>query len=448
MKRLDTTYHHNKELLLYRAQHDNGKVMDAWYYTINIPSQKTIKDKSTKQSEFSSALMFAETQYQKLKERAMMGISISEVSYKQVWKKAHEYYEKRVAAKLLSKVRLHRFTQVNKSVVIPYFEEIGKDFAEINTIDIENWIVGRKAKGQRQRGWHHKTKLPDFHPDRSVSNGTINIELQMIRMVYDFAEKSEMSLPGQRPSIKSIKNSVRDNRRPHFTWSEWNKITTYLTNNYLDDMPPSMAKSNLAPMYAYYRRSNQYFWQLLFMTMCRVGELKTLRWGNIEERTISDKEHGKVKRILLTVDGKVGKRQLVAQPYAKKLLDDWKKISEEFNAPTGRTDLVFKHPDTTNQGEAKAGDVIEVTNVAFKRVLKKLGLSTDPDGKQRTVYSIRHTAITQALRRNVPLQAISHNAGVSIETLMRAYDHTESSDYIRQITQNDFTGYDANHGIL
>ena len=190
MKRLDTTYHHNKELLLYRAQHDNGKVMDAWYYTINIRSQKTIKDKSTKQSEFSSALMFAETQYQKLKERAMMGISISAVSYKQVWKKAHEYYEKRVAAGLLDKVRFHRFTQVNKSVVIPYFEEIGKDFAEINTIDIENWIVWRKAKGQRQRGWHHKTKLPDFHPDRSVSNGTINMELQMIRMVYDFAEKS------------------------------------------------------------------------------------------------------------------------------------------------------------------------------------------------------------------------------------------------------------------
>jgi hypothetical protein len=46
MKRLDTTYHHNKELLLYRAQHDNGKVMDAWYYTINIASQKTISKAS------------------------------------------------------------------------------------------------------------------------------------------------------------------------------------------------------------------------------------------------------------------------------------------------------------------------------------------------------------------------------------------------------------------
>ena len=439
---------HNGELKVYKRQEADGSISSFWYYEIKIPNNPRQRHKSSKLKEFSSALMFAETQYQKLKERAIMGISISAVSYKQVWKQAHEYYEKRVAAGLLDKVRLHRFTQVNKSVVIPYFEEIGKDFAEINTIDIENWIVWRKAKGQRQRGWHHKTKLPKFHPDRPVSNGTINIELQMIRMVYDYAEKSELSLPGQRPSIKSIKNSVRDNRRPHFTWSEWNKITTYLTNNYIDDMPPSMAKSNLAPMYAYYRRSNQYFWQLLFMTMCRVGELKTLRWGNIEERTISDKEHGKVKRILLTVDGKVGKRQLVAQPYAKKLLDDWKRISEEFNAPTGRTDLVFKHPDTTNQGEAKAGDVIEVTNVAFKRVLKKLGLSTDPDGKQRTVYSIRHTAITQALRRNVPLQAISHNAGVSIETLTRAYDHTESSDYIRQITQNDFTDFDARNVLV
>ena len=386
--------------------------------------------------------MFADTQFQKLKTRSMMGISIAAISYAQVYKQAKPYYEDRSKAGVLDPVRLHRFKAVNESVCIPYFDDVlNKDFAEINSIDIEEWVVWRKGKGQRQRGWHNRSNLAQFHPDRKVSNGTINMELQMIRMVYDYAEKSELSLPAQRPKIESLKNSVRDNRRPHFTWSEWNKITNYLTNRYVDDMPPHMAKTNLAPMYAFYRRSNQYFWQLLFMTMCRVGELKTLRWGNIEERNLKDPEHGKIKRILLTVDGKTGKRQLVAQPYAKKLLDDWRKVCEEYNVATDRTDLVFKHPDSTNQGALKAGEIIETTNVAFKRVLKKLDLSTDADGKQRTVYSIRHTAITQALRRNVPLQGISHNAGVSIETLTRAYDHTESTDYIMQLTQNDYTDF-------
>ena len=141
------------------------------------------------------ALNFASTQYQKLKERAMMGISISAVSYKQVFKQAATYYERQLKAGLLDKTRFHRFKAVNTNVVIPYFEEeINKDFAEINSLDIDNWIVWRKGRGQRQRGWHNKSKLPEF-TGRDLSDGTVNIELQMIRMVYEFAEKAELMLP-------------------------------------------------------------------------------------------------------------------------------------------------------------------------------------------------------------------------------------------------------------
>ena len=85
--------------------------------------------------------------------------------------------------------------------------------------------------------------------------------------------------------------------------------------------------------------------------------------------------------------------------------------------------------------------MIGTTSVAFKRVLKRLKLSTDANGNQRTVYSIRHSAISNALRRNVSLNAVSKNAGVSVETLSRAYDHTDSSDYILELTKQDYTGY-------
>ena len=33
-------------------------------------------------------------------------------------------------------------------------------------------------------------------------------------------------------------------------------------------------------------------------------------------------------------------------------------------------------------------------------------------------------------------------AGVSVETLSRAYDHTESADYILEMTKHDYTGFD------
>ena len=78
---------HDGELKVYKRQEADKTVSDFWYYSIIIPSHERIRHKSTKQREFSAALMFAETQYQKLKEGAMMGISIAATTYQQVLSK-------------------------------------------------------------------------------------------------------------------------------------------------------------------------------------------------------------------------------------------------------------------------------------------------------------------------------------------------------------------------
>lgn len=69
-------------------------------------------------------------------------------------------------------------------------------------------------------------------------------------------------------------------------------------------------------------------------------------------------------------------------------------------------------------------------------------MSKDADGRQRTVYSIRHTTISNMLRRGISINAFSKNAGVSIDTLSPAYDHTQSDDYVAEITKNDYTRFD------
>jgi len=45
------------------------------------------------------------------------------------------------------------------------------------------------------------------------------------------------------------------------------------------------------------------------------------------------------------------------------------------------------------------------------------------------------------LRQTAPYLT-AKNAGVSIETLTRAYDHTQSADYIMELTKSDYTGFD------
>ena len=76
-KMIDIQDQHDGELKVYRREEADGTVSDFWYYQINIPNHQRIRHKSTKERELASALMAANVQYQKLKQRAMMGLSIA-----------------------------------------------------------------------------------------------------------------------------------------------------------------------------------------------------------------------------------------------------------------------------------------------------------------------------------------------------------------------------------
>ena len=56
--------------------------------------------------------------------------------------------------------------------------------------------------------------------------------------------------------------------------------------------------------------------------------------------------------------------------------------------------------------------------------------------------------MSNMLRRGISINAISKNASVSIDTLSRAYDYTQSDDYVAEITKNDYTRFDEKRGKL
>ena len=57
----------------------------------------------------------------------------------------------------------------------------------------------------------------------------------------------------------------------------------------------------------------------------------------------------------------------------------------------------------------------------FTAILQITGLKTDNKGNQRTLYSLRHTAIVTALRQGIPMQLIASNARTSMEMIDRFY---------------------------
>ena len=89
----------------------------------------------------------------------------------------------------------------------------------------------------------------------------------------------------------------------------------------------------------------------------------------------------------------------------------------------GRPDDYVFAPDMANRDSALA----MLTN-QFTAVLEMSGLKEDEEGKNRTLYSLRHTAIVAAIRQGVPISIIAPNARTSELMINRFYgSHIKSA---------------------
>lgn len=425
-----------------RIDQDTGKVGRIWYFNIAIRGQRQIRYRSTKTDDLPRAMAIADAQYAKVAMRVASGINVASFSFKRVAQEALAHYKRLHEVGDLTAHRFERLRRTLENVYIPYFEEhLAKDFVEINALDIEDLLLWRRSKGQM----HKTTKVdgkPVFLPNKPSAPATINVELQMLRMVYAYAVKRELILAGQVPPIRSVKSRPMDTRRPHFTQGEWSRVTNYLHHHYLNEIPASVG--NFKRLYEFYREQNKHLWLILAHSMCRVGELRHLRWGQIEFRKVRDprKENEHVERVILSVNGKTGRRLVICQPYAKVVIRRWQDICKRYGITTNSSEFVFRHPEFTNKGTMYVNQPVDTTNQAFQVVLRRLGLEADVEGRTRSVYSIRHSSITWALQGNVNAVSVAKNAGTSLEMIQKFYDHSLSTDYISELTKFDVTGAD------
>ncbi len=74
--------------------------------------------------------------------------------------------------------------------------------------------------------------------------------------------------------------------------------------------------------------------------------------------------------------------------------------------------------------------VLDITGWSFNWILKDLGIKTGPHGTDRTLYSLRHTAITFRLiyGGNIDLLTLARNARTSVEMIDKFYASTLSAE--------------------
>ena len=91
----------------------------------------------------------------------------------------------------------------------------------------------------------------------------------------------------------------------------------------------------------------------------------------------------------------------------------------------GPDDYLFM-PDIENRDTA-----LDALGSQFTALLEMTGLRQDAEGKPRTLYSLRHTAIVHSIHKGLPLEMIAANARTSSEMIRRFYgSHVKSVLYM------------------
>jgi integrase len=166
-------------------------------------------------------------------------------------------------------------------------------------------------------------------------------------------------------------------------------------------------------------------------TFLRPQDIKLLR--NRDVIVVRAEKHTYLR---ITARGKVRVAPVVSMEAAVKVFE----TITAFNKRTGHgqaDDFVF-YPAAKSRAYA-----MQIMQRQFRYVLERAKLKSGADGQDRTLYSLRHTAIMYCLRnsKSINLMTLARNCRTSVEMLNRFYGaHLEAEMNIDQF-------HDVRHGI-
>jgi len=244
---------------------------------------------------------------------------------------------------------------------------------------------------------------------RTPAQSTLKTHNAALQRVFDEAVNRKWLLPSKVPRLSST-SGVVTSRREHFTDSEIERI---------ENAFPNWIAASRKGITRDIRRLLYYYFFVALHTGLRPGtEMDELLWSDLKIRDDADPP-----MVLITVrKGKTtlhtGPRQVVGHADVMEIILDMQEWSldgmdSEEGVPDDFDPLVFRLPDGTTTRELGR---------SFTALMKLLKLDTGSGGK-RTLYSLRHTYITQRLNERVDAELIAKQCGTSAAMIAIHYNH-------------------------
>lgn len=382
-----------------------------WQVRLKIPNAKGYKTISTGQVNKTEAIKWSRNKFFELSYKVESGGSLNEKTFGQVFDEWKDFY--RETNTQVTKEFVEGNISIVKRVFLP---SLGSQKIDtINDADLLTTLV--KYKGKR-----NKTEV-------EVSNRTRMTYRFAVLRLYDYAVSRRYV--NQLPKLKI--GNAKSTARPHFGKKDWDKLTRYM-RGWVEDTLKGEGEPNGYQMMRHRQRFYlQHYILIMANTGCRVGEMRDVSWSRLSQSVDGDG----TPSVNISVQGKTGSRQVIAQPvvveYLQRILDyragELGMSKQEFQSKR-MNEPIFCKPDGTPVGSYKK---------SFDRLINDAGVALGNDGQKRVIYSLRHTYAVFRLTAKTPLFQLAANMGTSVKMIQEFYGHHQPDDpaYVSSVTQSN-----------
>lgn len=301
------------------------------------------------------------------------------------------------------------------------------DIAQYRSWRRDYWVTGPGSKEVEyeydRNGQTIKRKRA--HKAQAPSPQTINGENVVLRGIFKFACDREWMNTAQVPKVANVKLTKREARErayPHFRRDEYVQLRHFLTK--------WVKEERIGQKERWRREAIQDFLLIMFNSGLREHELfkrdektkvmRGLRWKDVALFT----SKGGSELVELYVEGKTGSRFMVPLRAVRYVLERRKQRCPN----AGPDDYVMALPD---------GTLFNTFDSGVARALTLAGLRKDPKtGRNRGIYSCRHSYATRQVQDDVNPQELSENMGTSVAMLNRSYFHFNAREAADRLTRS------------